>query len=82
MAILTTVCLNYAVSCWKFRHMFAYSGLPIMRSFLNYGDFNFFMVDWSIGAETLNYIVARGRVNEGIVNATDGNLEQMFITFN
>ncbi|XP_037031482.1 lipase member H-A-like [Bradysia coprophila] len=40
------------------------NGLPIMRSFLNYGDFNFFMVDWSIGAETINYIVARGRVNE------------------
>lgn len=42
-----------------------YAGLPIMRAFLNRGDFNFFMVDWSLGAETLNFIVARGRVNEG-----------------
>lgn len=41
------------------------AGLPIMRAFLNRGDFNFFMVDWSLGAETLNFIVARGRVNEG-----------------
>jgi len=40
------------------------NGLPIMRAFLNRADFNFFMVDWSVGAETLNYIVARGRVNE------------------
>ncbi len=39
-----------------------------MRAFLERGDFNFFMVDWSIGAETLNYIVARGRVNEGKKN--------------
>lgn len=41
-------------------------GLPIMHAFLSRGDFNFFMVDWSLGAETLNYILARGRVNEGI----------------
>lgn len=43
-----------------------------MRAFLNRGDFNFFMVDWSLGAETLNFIVARGRVNEGIINIKKG----------
>jgi len=51
------------------------NGLPIMRAFINRGDFNFFMVDWSIGAETLNYILARNRVNEV------GDVVARFITF-
>lgn len=49
---------------------YTHLGLPIMRAFLNRGDFNFFMVDWSVGAETLNYILARGRVNEGTSEIT------------
>lgn len=43
---------------------FNFTGLPIMSAFLNRDNFNFFMVDWSIGAATPNYILARSRVNE------------------
>lgn len=34
------------------------------NAFLNRGDFNFFTVDWGLGAGTPNYILARNRVNE------------------
>jgi len=40
------------------------TGSVIRNAFLNRGDFNVFTVDWSVGAGTPNYILARNRVNE------------------
>jgi len=40
------------------------TGAAIRNAFLNRGDFNVFTVDWGLGAGTINYILARNRVNE------------------
>lgn len=53
-----------------------------MRAFLQRGDFNFFMVDWSVGAETLNYILARSRVNEGTYFAIYVNKNYLTVSLN
>lgn len=36
----------------------------LRREYLIHGDFNIIVVDWSVGADTQNYIAARNRVNE------------------
>jgi pimeloyl-ACP methyl ester carboxylesterase len=44
----------------------------IRNAYLNHGDFNVIVVDWALGANTINYIAARNRV--GIVGAAIGRL--------
>ncbi|KAG4079744.1 hypothetical protein HA402_014875 [Bradysia odoriphaga] len=40
------------------------TGSVLRNAYLNRGDFNFFSLDWGLGAGTPNYILARNRVNE------------------
>lgn len=37
---------------------------PYRDAYLAQGDFNFFAVDWTVGGQTANYILARQRVGE------------------
>ncbi len=40
------------------------TGSVIRNAYINRGDFNVFTVDWGVGAGTVNYLLARNRVNE------------------
>ncbi|XP_037024546.1 lipase member H-like [Bradysia coprophila] len=51
------------------------TGAAIRNAYINRGDFNVFTVDWGAGAGTINYVLARNRVNEA------GHVVAQFIDF-